>query len=97
MRLEDQLWHQFVTTQIDEITRKNQSTVKLATPVHINGVEFDGSHDITISGGSGSSTGIGGFPVNVTHADDGDILVFNGTASAWVDVAKTDILDGGNF
>jgi hypothetical protein len=97
MRLDDQLWHQFVATQLDEINTKNQTTNRLAKPVHINGVVFDGSQDITVSGTSSGSMSIGGFPINVTQANDGDMLIFNGTTSAWVDIPKTDILDGGNF
>lgn len=97
MRLDDRLYRQNVELRLDDIHSKNKTTGRLATPVHINGVAFDGSDDITISS-SGSGSGlIGGYAVNVTNADDGDLLVFNSTTTAWVDVHKSEILDGGNF
>lgn len=45
-------------------------------------------------GPSGGST-IGGHPVVVTSAQNGDLLGFNGTS--WYNRADTDVTDGGNF
>jgi hypothetical protein len=97
MRLSDRIATQNLELRLDEINRRNKTTGKLATPVHINGVEFDGSKDITIASTSTGSNLIGGFPTNVTQADHDDLLIFNGNTSAWVDINKTEILDGGNF
>jgi hypothetical protein len=55
---------------------------KLATPRKINGVEFDGTMDISISGGgggtSGDATSIAGVPVSVSSLTNGDVLQYSG-------------------
>lgn len=97
MRLEERLYQQSVEIRLDEVKTKNYSTGRLATPVHINGVLFDGTQDITITGGSSGNGSIGGYPVVITHADDGDTIIFNASSSTWNDVNKNDLMDGGNF
>jgi hypothetical protein len=95
VRLDARIEKEYIEQRLSDIQKKNHTTEKLATPVHINGIEFDGSQDITIAA-TGSGT-IGGFPVNITQANDNDVLVFNASIGAWVDVNKQEIVDGGNF
>jgi hypothetical protein len=61
----------------DDLQLINTRTAeKLAIPRKINGVNFDGTIDISISGGgtSGDSTSIAGVPVSVASLTNGDIL-----------------------
>lgn len=95
VRLNDIIQQEYIELRLDEIRKKNRTTEKLATPIFINGVEFDGSQSITISASGGST--IGGLPIIITNAENEDVLMFDATLNAWVDVNKSAILDGGNF
>lgn len=71
---------------------------KLATPVKINGVEFDGTDDIIVAGGSGTqgdATSIAGIPVSVSSLATGDVLQYSG--QSWSNSGQDNITDGGNF
>lgn len=55
-------------------TGDSATTIKLKTPVNINGTPFDGSNDITISGGSLSTLS----DVTISMVSNGQILSWNG-------------------
>lgn len=40
---------------------------------------------------------VGDFPVSLTGLSDGDLLVFEAVSSAWKNIKKTTLLDGGSF
>ena len=66
----------------DDLNQLTQySAERLFTPVKINGVQFDGTTDIIISGGSGSgsdATSINGVPITISGISSNQVLVYNG-------------------
>lgn len=46
-------------------------------------------------GGGGDATTIGGYPVNITGANQYDVLMFG--VGEWVNTPQTEVTDGGNF
>ena len=75
--------------QIDNITGNAGTADKLKTGVKINGVDFDGSKDITIDVGPATLEDL--TDTTITNAAEGNSLVYNGTA--WVNktLAKADV------
>ena len=49
------------------------------------------------TGAQGAPGSLDGFPLNVANIQDGDILTFSATTSAWTNRPRTEITDGGNF
>ena len=63
----------FSSSIVGDITGNAATTTKLKTPVKINGIDFDGSVDITIeAGGSGSSTFTGTAAIDIGGVKVGD-------------------------
>ena len=63
----------FSSNIVGNITGNSATTTKLKTPVKINGIDFDGSVDITIeAGGSGSSTFTGTAAIDIGGVKVGD-------------------------
>lgn len=84
-----------MTLHSDLLNLHSENAERLSTPRKINGVAFDGSQDITISGGgggSGNATSIAGIPVVISGISQGDNLQYAG--GDWV---NTPLVDGGNF
>jgi len=67
------------------------STVKVAvTPVATQVIQINRG----VQGASGNSS-IGGYPINITGAQNLDALMF--LNNEWVNIPQTEIADGGNF
>ena len=49
------------------------------------------------TGAQGAPGSLDGFPLNVANIQNGDILTFSATTSAWTNRPRTEITDGGNF
>ena len=49
------------------------------------------------TGAQGAPGSLDGFPLNVANVQNGDILTFSATTSAWTNRPRTEITDGGNF
>lgn len=75
--------------QIDDITGNAGTADKLKTAVKINGVDFDGSSDITIATGPDSIEGL--TDTAITSPADGQSLVYNGTAWVNTKLEKADV------
>ena len=76
---------------INDITGNAGTADKLKTARSINGVEFDGSKDITID--VGPNTLSGQSDVNITTPDAGQSLVYDAASKKWVNkkLAKADV------
>lgn len=76
---------------IDDITGNAGTADKLKNARTINGVEFDGSKDITID--VGPNTLAGQTDVNIATPADGQSLVYDATSKKWVNkkIAKADV------
>ena len=76
---------------ITNITGNSNTTNKLKTSVKINGVDFDGSKDITLAVGSDSLESL--TDTTITDAAAGNSLVYDGNTSKWANktLTKTDI------
>lgn len=72
---------------ITDITGNAGTADKLKTGVKINGVDFDGSKDITIAVGSASLEGL--TDTTITNAAAGNSLVYDGATSKWINKTLT--------
>jgi len=72
---------------ITDITGNAGTADKLKTGVKINGVDFDGSKDITIDVGPSSLEGL--TDTDIANAAAGNSLVYDGTTSKWVNKTLT--------
>lgn len=77
--------------QINDITGNAGTATKLKTARSINGVEFDGSKDITID--VGPNTLAGQTDVNIATPAAGQSLVYDATSKKWINkkLAKADV------
>lgn len=88
---------QTVETDVAEITQEPAIVVVVDQPAPqiVEVVAMGPQGPQGVPGTGGSDTSLGGFPLSVAGASDGDVLGFNGTA--WYNRPQETLADGGNF